>query len=311
MISFLSTCLLVAQLLVTTSAYYIGKFVHDGHDFTMAYEPAFTSTPYPLHEPSNTYTVDFTGSFEGVRHWYERIRGLYQAAHIKDDDLTVLSLVNSDILFAKFEGRELKFTRQPDSSPSDAQYIGEYVHVGDDFIMSYALRIDGKVKFSFKVPGQPTFTSVSHSLHGPSHVYTVDFTGSFEGVRYCFVNGYILFAKFEGQELKFTRRSDRVPFDAQYIGRFVYDGDDFTMASSWTTRAEPNSRPNAYAIDFTGSFEGVRHWYKRIRGIHQGVDIKDGDLTSLILTNGGIVATFDGLEFRFTRRPYPRANLRK
>ncbi|KAF4681295.1 hypothetical protein FOZ60_012285 [Perkinsus olseni] len=259
--------------------------------------------------------------------------------------------MNSDILLAKFEGRELKFTRQPDSSPLDAQYIGEYVHVGDDFIMSYALSRDGNVKFSFKVPGQPTFTSVSHSLHGPSHVYTVDFTGSFEGVRYwykrirgihqevhikdndltalSFVNDDILFAKFEGRELKFTRRSDRVPFDAQYIGRFVYDGDDFTMAfelddegrakfsyevpgkPAFTSIAYPvTGGPNTYAIDFTGSFEGVRYWYKRIRGLHQGVDIKDGDLTSLILTDGGIVATFEGLEFRFTRRPYPRANLR-
>ncbi|KAF4682007.1 hypothetical protein FOZ60_011239 [Perkinsus olseni] len=257
MISFLSTWLLVAQLLVTTSAYYPGKFVHDGGDFTMAYEvdnegkarlsfkvpgqPAFTSVSYPLKEvvSRHAYEVDFTGTFEGVHYWYKRIGGLHRGVHIKDDDLTVLTFANRDELLAKFEGRELKFTRRSHRSPPSAHYIGKFVHDGDDFTLAYEVDNEGKVKLSFEVPGQPAFTSVSYPLR------------------------------------------EVVP-------------------------------PFAYAVDFTGTFEGVHYWYKRVRGLHRGVHIKDGDLTFFAFVNSNVLlAIFEGRVLKFTRRPYSQANLRQ
>ncbi|KAF4682006.1 hypothetical protein FOZ60_011238 [Perkinsus olseni] len=368
MFSFLSTWLLVAQLLVTTSAYYPGKFVHDGGNFTMAYEvdnegkaklsfevpgqSAFTSVSYPLKEvvSRHAYEVDFTGTFEGVHYWYKRIRALHRGVHIKDDDFTVITFANRAVLLAKFEGRELKFTRRTHRSPPSAHYIGKFVHDGDDFTVAYELDNEGKVKLSFEVSGQPAFTSVSYPLKEvvSRHAYEVDFTGTFEGVHYwykrirglhrgvhikdddlavlTFANRDVLLAKFEGRELKFTRRSHRSPPSAHYIGKFVHDGDDFTLAyevdkegkvkfsfevpgqPAFTSVSYPLAEivpPHFHKVDFTGSFEGVHYWYKRIRGLHKAAHIKYNDLTVLTFANRDVLlAKFEGRELKFTRRSH-------
>ncbi|KAF4696144.1 hypothetical protein FOZ63_026118 [Perkinsus olseni] len=131
MVSFLSTWLLVAQVLATTSAPPTGKFVHDGGKFTMTYDidkeakvkfsfevpgkPAFTSWSYPLKEiiPPYIYDVDFTETMEGVHHWYMMIHQLYPEAKFEKGDLMELLFRTSDSLHVQFEGRDTEFRRRP------------------------------------------------------------------------------------------------------------------------------------------------------------------------------------------------------
>ncbi|KAF4682360.1 hypothetical protein FOZ60_010662 [Perkinsus olseni] len=127
MMKFVQLCLVAVQLTLVQGQD-IGKYVYssegfnytvnvyEGADVNIAFEvpgqPVFVDGKYRLVRDSHTqYSMDFSGSLDGVRYIYHHIGALLGGMTFNPSDLTVLTYTTADSMTVNFGGRELTLTR--------------------------------------------------------------------------------------------------------------------------------------------------------------------------------------------------------